>query len=88
MARIVFNFFICAIREIRGLKNFLQAHKKAEGCGPRCFSHPRPQPPAPVTLSLPPEVGKRLVGIGHAVDVFSAGHRGTFAFESGDQLVG
>ena len=37
---------------------------------------------------LPREVGERLVGVGHAVDVFAAGHGRAFAVVGGDQLVG
>lgn len=37
---------------------------------------------------LPSEVGKRLIGVGHAVDVFAFGDRGPFAFERGQQFLG
>jgi len=50
---------------------------------------PPTRPLAPTSLSrgrfgeLPAEMGERFVRVGHAVDIFPAGHRGAFSFESG-----
>src|SRR5262249_21356297 len=39
-------------------------------------------------MSLPGEVGERLVGVGHAMHVFAAGHCHAFSLIRGHQLFG
>src|ERR671912_6720 len=54
--------------------------KPADGCPRACIGR--------MGLSLPREVGERLVRVGHAVGVLAGAHGLAFLLEGGEELVG
>lgn len=71
---------------------FRLKHKKPGISGCRVFLYQqyqvRAQQTPGIKHSLPCEVSKRLIGIGHTVYVFSLGDRGAFTTVGGHQLFG